>query len=490
LGERFCEGNALMFELVERMQSTALVTKAEAEQHGPPYVLPITGGWLGSEGVNVNWWQNGYYPRPFSTSSAMVEACVSAYSQTVAMCPGTHWRLKSNGGRERVKNSDLARILKEPNDYQSISDFLLGLVRDLYMYGNAFAYCERNARYEITAMHPMMARLCWPKIAEDGSIFYGLAGNYIIQNRMGEAWLPWVPKRDVLHIKLHCNDMVYHPLLGISPITAAMIDVATSDAMKQQQLAFYTNQARPSFVLSTDLLLNKDQVESLRKRWNDQSVGMSAGGTPILTGGLKPVPITMRSRDAQLAEVMKMSSTDIALAFRVPLAMLGLGSQPHGATELLMAEWVASGLGFCLNHVEESFGQTFQLKGQPDEYVEFSTEALLRSAFKDRITALKDGVTGGIFTPNEARNKEGLEDKPYGDEPRMQQQQVPLSAAAGIPAGPGETKPIPPVPGAPGAPPSPGPRSPPNGHQQPNKLAKGLVARADKFERRERRASI
>ena len=478
-------------ELVLPGQELELVEKAEGQQHGPPYILPITGGWLGSEGNSTNWWQQGFYVRLFSTTSAMVEACVSAYSQTVAMCPGTHWRLKGNGGRERIKNSDLSRILREPNDYQSISDFLLGLVRDLYMYGNAFAYCERNSRFEISALHPMMARLCWPKIAADGSIFYALAGNYIIQNRMQEAWLPYVPKRDVLHIKLHCNDLVYHPLLGISPITAAMIDVATSDAIKQQQLAFYTNQARPSFVLSTDLLLNKDQVESLRERWNDQAVGMYAGGTPILTGGLKPVPITMRSRDAQLAEVMKMSGTDIALAFRVPLAMLGLGGAPHGATELLMAEWVASGLGFCLNHVEEAFGQTFQLKGQPDEYVEFSTEALLRSAFKDRIAALKEGVTGGIFTPNEARNKEGLEDKPMGDEPRVQQQMVPLSAAAGIPAGPGSTKPIPPMPGAPGAPPQPGPRSPPNGqHQQPNKLAQRLITRAGRFERRERRTSI
>jgi len=434
-----------------------IIGKAEGATHGPPYTLPVTGGWLGVEGKSLNWWQNGFNVRPFGTYGAMVEACVSAYSQTVAMCPGDHWRTKSNGGRERVTTSALSRILREPNDYQSISDFLLNVVRDLYLDGNAYALALRNSRFEISELHPMRASLCWPQIAPDGSIFYALAGNTIIQNRLGEEFLPYVPARDVLHIKLHSNQQsAYYPLLGVTPLLSAALDIAASDAVKQQQLAFFLNQARPSFVLSTDLLLDKDQVAAVRDRWNDQAMGMNAGGTVILTGGLKPQPITMRSRDAQIAEILKMSDQDIALVFRVPFALLGITGSPAGSAEALMHEWVASGLGFCLNHVEEAFGQAFALKGQPDEYVEFDTEALLRSAFKDRIAALKEGVTGGIFSPNEARNKEGLADVAYGDMPRVQQQMVPLDAAAGIPTGPSGKVPtrIPPAPSAPPQPPT------------------------------------
>ena len=57
-----------------------------------------------------NWWQNGYNIVGASSQSAMVEACVSAYSQTVAMLPGDHWRMNDKGGRERVKTSALSRI--------------------------------------------------------------------------------------------------------------------------------------------------------------------------------------------------------------------------------------------------------------------------------------------------------------------------------------------------------------------------------------------
>jgi phage portal protein BeeE len=59
------------------------------------------------------------------------------------------------------------------------------------------------------------------------------------------------------------------------------------------------------------------------------------------------------------------------------------------------------------------------LKGQPDEYVEFDTAALLRSAFKDRIEGLTRGVQGGILAPNEARNSEGYDAVEFGDEPRV-----------------------------------------------------------------------
>jgi hypothetical protein len=101
-----------------------------------------------------------------------------------------------------------------------------------------------------------------------------------------------------------------------------------------------------------------------------------------------------------------------------------------------MQQWIATGLGFCLNHIEEAYGCFFGLKGKPDEYVEFSTDALLRAANKDRIEALARGVQGGIYAPNEAREKEGLDRVKYGDEPRVQAQVVPLSAASKIPTAP------------------------------------------------------
>ena len=423
-----------------------LLTKGEGDVRPGPYYLPVTGGWLPANSP-WNFWQDGTIPSMGYDGSAMVEACLSAYSQTVAMCPGDHWRLNDDNGRDRVITSALSRILRSPNVYQSPSDFMLNLTRSLYAEGNAYALALRNDRYEIDELHLMDPRQSCPQVAVSGDVFYRLGGNSVIDRQLGSAEQIVVPQRDVLHVRLNATRRRYpFPLVGDTPLGAALQDVAMSNAMTAQQINFYMNQARPSAVLTTDLILDKEQVQFVRDRWDEQSKGLKAGGTPILTGGLKPMVLSTTSKDAELADIMKMSEQRIALAFRVPLQILGIGGTPFGSTELLMQSWIASGLGFALNHIEDAFGLLFGLKGQPDEYVEFDTKALLRSAFKERIAALAQAVQGGIMAPNEARAEESLKAVKFGDEPRVQQQVVPLSAAGAIPA----------TPGAPGAPPQPG----------------------------------
>ena len=156
-----------------------LVRATEGAFRPGPYPLPITGGWL-PDGAPTNFWQCGIDPVGGFSRSAMVEACVSAYAQTVAMCSGDHWRLNGKGGRDRVKNSALSRILRRPNSYQSSSDFLLNATRSLFLEGNAYALALRNDRFEIDELHLMDSRMSMPRVAETGDIFYWLGGNEVI----------------------------------------------------------------------------------------------------------------------------------------------------------------------------------------------------------------------------------------------------------------------------------------------------------------------
>lgn len=387
-----------------------------------PYLL--NDGWLSAKaGKFWNWWQMGYDVHPYGDSSAMVEACISAYAQTVAMCPGDHWLTTPDGGRQRVTTSALSRVLHAPNDYQSISDFLMNLTRRLYERGEAFAYAgARNNRQEIAELHIMAYGQAM--VGSDGSIYYYLSGNEIAERRF-DLSMP-VPARDVLHVRLHTP---HDPLKGVSPILATVLERAMAGAALNQQVSFYLNQARPSFMLETDQQLTKEQTEQLRQRWNEQTQGENAGGTPILSWGLKAKPVSISPADARLADMLKITDQSIALAFRMPLAVLGIGDTPFASTEALMSSWKASGLGFCLNHIEEALGLLFRLKGQPEEYLEFDTKALMRSNFKELIEGLAKSATSGIHSSDEARNEIGLPSSPggIGKEPRVQQQVVPLS---------------------------------------------------------------
>lgn len=396
----------------------------EGEYREGPYYLPASGGWLSADaGRHSNWWQLGYDLQD-GGRSAMVEACVSAYAQTIAMCPGNHWVWGETAGRNRVTGSALTRVIRKPNEYQSISDFLLNLVYDL-MDGESFALAQRNDRYEISALHLFSARSSFAQVAESGEVFYSLSGNEIIERQLGAQRLT-VPARDVLHIRLHTPR---HPLVGESPMVAAALQMAAGNSALQQQVIFYANQARPSFLLTTDQILKREQVLSLRELWNEQSQGLNQGKTPILTAGLKAQPIAVNPHDAQLADLLKLSDQAIANVFRMPLQILGLGNMAFASTEALMQFWLSSGLGFALNHIEEAIGLLFKLKGQPDEYLEFDTSALQRSSFKERMEGWAAGTKGGIIARNEARREFEFRPVEGGDEPWVQQQDIPLSVA-------------------------------------------------------------
>jgi HK97 family phage portal protein len=467
-----------------------LVRATEGAFRPGPYYLPVTGGWL-PNGAAINWWQQGYNPMGAPGYGAMVEACLSAYSQTVAMCPGSHWLMNNKGGRDRVTVSALSRILRHPNDYQSISDFMLNLTRSLYFDGNAYALCLRNDRFEIDELHLMNPLMSRAQLAITGDVFYTLAGNNVIAQRMeGEQNISLVvPQRDVLHVRLHTPESKHpFPLRGETPLIAAYADIATSQAISNQQIQFYQNEARPSAVLQTDMALDKDLVQALTDRWDEKSRGLHQGKTPVLTHGLKVQPWSTPGKDAAIAEMMKLSQEHIALAFRIPLQILGIGGTTYSSTELLMQSWIASGLGFCLNHIEEAFGVTFNLWGQPDEYVEFDTAALLRSAFKERIEGLARAVQGGVYSPNEARAIEGLDAVKFGDEPRLQAQVVPLSIAGQIPTAPS-------APAAPAQPGAPQPDKPPAPSQDEQaakhqRRVRSLIHAADQIDRQRDRERV
>jgi HK97 family phage portal protein len=409
---------------------------AEGEYRPGPYPL-ISGGVMPDAwGQYANFWQMGYPPQGiggFGSCSAMVEACVSAYAQTIAQCQLNHWLDLGNGGRQRITNSALSRVLRAPNDYQTASDFILNAVRSLYLDGNAYALALRNDRYEVSSLHLMRPNYCYAEPIQ-GEVFYSLGGNTIINSRLdalGFEPLSAVPARDVFHVKLHSS---WNYLRGETPLTAAALSLAAGNAALSQLGTFYQNQARPGGTLQTDLNLTSEQVTQLRTRWEEQSKGLNAGGTPILTHGLKFEPITVNAADAQFAETMKYSDQQICQVFGIPMAIIGSEAQPTGSTEALMAFWISKGLGFALNQVELAIDRLFGLSKIDGEYSEFDTTILMRSAFKDRMDALTKAVQGGIYSPNEARALESLPAAEDGEEPRVQQQVVPLSAWDQMPA--------------------------------------------------------
>jgi hypothetical protein len=92
-------------------------------------------------------------------------------------------------------------------------------------------------------------------------------------------------------------------------------------------------------------------------------------------------------------------------------------------------------------------------------------------------------VQGGIYSPNEARNLEDLDTVKDGDEPRLQQQVVPLSAASAIQPSAHGPK-IPAAPPAEGQPPAAAIPAPKKSNDDVRESVRRLFAAAERAGRR------
>ncbi|MFG6080739.1 phage portal protein [Paracoccus litorisediminis] len=392
------------------------------------FALPITGGFIPSSWP-WNFWQQGRDPVG-SSASPIVQACIATYAQTVASLPARHVSEVPGEGVKVISTSPLSRVLRAPNPYQTPVDFFSMLTADLFGCGNAFAACIRDDRHQVIELHPLPARSVIVHVAHhddgDPATFYAIPNLPLLPASLaGQV----IPARDLLHLRINADPRA--PLRGRSPVEALAAQIASTNAIAAHQAAFFSNMSRPSGLLTTDERITKEQMMQLRDAWQNQSQQLNSGGVPILASGLKWQTMSITSQDSQLVEAYGLGVEEIARAFRIPLPLIGnlSGASQYGTIADLASLWAAQGLGSVLQLIEASFGGFFGLP--TGTRMDLDESALLRADPAGRADILVKLVGAGVMSPNEARRSEGLPDAEFGDEPRVLQQMVPLSAATG-----------------------------------------------------------
>jgi HK97 family phage portal protein len=353
-------------------------------------------------------------------------ACVMSFARATSQATPAHKRINSSGKHEIVEGSPAARLLRYPNAYQTFDQFIFNIVGALGFDGETLALIVRDDRGAPAELHQVPRRAWQPYVApESGAVFY-----YVGESASGlyPRRLELVPARDVIHFRQYTPR---HPLVGETALAAAALATGINVALSSSQAAFFQNMARPAGILSTDQVLNRDQMTRLRAAFEEQAAGMSQGKLPILGNGLKFQALAISSVDAQLIESQRMSVEEIARVMGVPLPVIGvLQGATYNNVEQLINHWLAVSLGCVLETVERLLDRGFALPR--NEYVELDTNALLRSDLAARIDALTKGIQGGLYAPDEARELEGLNPTPGGSMPFLQQQMTPLDKLGAI----------------------------------------------------------
>jgi len=376
-----------------------------------------------------NWFQLGATPPGTSEAmaSAAVYSCVSILAQEVSRLPVRHWAQIEGSPKTAQRGSIPTSILRRPNGYQTRSDFWLAMMSAVLLEGNAYAWAIRDGFGDVLELHPILPRAAGVLVVPtSGEVFYQIA-HPIATGGASKT----VPARDILHLRLFCTT---HPLIGVTPLQACAWSVKQGSQIQQQSTRFFGNASRPSGLLTTPARLAPGQLKEIREQFEAGTAGPNAGRVGVVDQDLKWQPLTMSAVDAQLIEQYQLTVDDIARVYRVPLYMLGdLSKATFRNVESLQRAFVAQTLGFYLEHIEAALDLFFRLDGD-SEWVEFDVEAgVQRAETRDRIEAYTKGVQGGIYTPNEARGREGLPPAEGGDELWAQSQMQPLSRLAAEP---------------------------------------------------------
>lgn len=255
-------------------------------------------------------------PPVVNTASSMrvsaVYACVSLIAGAISTLPLPIYK-RTEDGRERVDHEYWWLLNEQPNEDLSAAVFWEYMVAARMFNGDAFAEIKRASTRssKITGFEPLHPGTVTP-FRENKRLFYK-----ITEDGKDRVLNP----ADMLHIPSLGYDGIRSP----SPITyAAQQAIGTALSANEHNSRFFTNGARPDFVLTAPGNLSTDQAEMIRATWNDKHQGPMKSHLPaVLTGDMKVQQLTMSAEDAQLLETCNFQIEEIARILGVPPHMIG-----------------------------------------------------------------------------------------------------------------------------------------------------------------------
>lgn len=351
-------------------------------------------------------------------SIAAVFACVQALSESTACLPFHVYQCDADGVRVRADNHPLARVLRQPNDYQSGMAFREAMTGDVLLHGNAFARKEYNGAGELVALHPLITRhvvvvrLPSGRLAYDYTDLFGNLSRYLDD--------------EIFHLADR-TEAGWH--LGRSRIAIAREQLGLALAQREHGTSTFRNGSFPLGVLEApaDRIISTEQVDRLKHDWALRYSGKhNAGKTPLLQWGIKYNPVTVPLEDMQWIAAQKMTVEEVARIFRVPPTLIqDLSHGTYTNVAELGSQFVRYSLQRWLSMWEAEVSR--QLLGpiaRARYHAEHSVDGLLRGNPEARAAFYSSAITAGWMTVDEVRHLENLppladatpENEPDGDE--------------------------------------------------------------------------
>lgn len=372
------------------------------------------------------WQRNKEERRESIAAHNAVYSCITLIASDVGKLPVCLKQQDANDIWTEVASPSFSPVLRKPNRYQNRIKFYEQWVVSKLINGNTYVLKERDDRKIVVALYILDPFRTKALVAADGSVYYQLSRD----NLTGINEQVTVPASEIIH-----DTMVplFHPLCGISPLTACGLAASQSLSIQRNSTAFFENGSQPSGILTAPGDIADEDAARLKKYWEEKFSGQNAGKVAVVGSDLKYTSMTMSAVDSQLIEQLKWSAETVCSCFHVPAYMIGVGQPPsYNNIEALNQQYYTQCLQGLIECIELCLDEGLGLVDVPGKTygTEFDLDSLLRMDTATKVKTATDGIRGGLLMPDEARKKFDLKPVKGGNQVYLQQQNFSLEALA------------------------------------------------------------
>lgn len=409
------------------------LTLAAFGKAAPPTLSGVDsrGGWwpIIRESVAGAWQSNVTVEIANVLTYSPVYACLRIIASDIAKLRPKLVRLQDTGVWVETENPAFSPVLRKPNRYQTSIEFFEHWVLQKLIHGNAYVLLQRDGRGVVAAMYVLDSTRVRPLVAPDGAIYYQLHSDALSGIPDGVM----VPASELIHDKMAT---LYHPLVGISPISACGVAAVEALRIQENSTVFFGNGSKPGGVLTAPGHISQETADRVKAYWDTNFTGENIGKVAVLGDGLKYEGMAATAVESQLIEQLRWTAEDVCQAFGVPRHKVGVGPDPTWQNiEALNLQYYQQCLQEKIEKIELLLDLALGLAPSKIDGVrygvEFEVDNLMRMDTSGRVNAAKTGVDSGALSPDEARFRYfDLGPVPGGGTPYMQQQNYSLAALA------------------------------------------------------------
>ena len=328
-----------------------------------------------------------------------VYACDKVISEDIAKTPIKIKRKNEDGSRTDDVTHPVYGLLHDlANPAMTACEFKEFMQSSLNLWGNAFAEITRNQRNEPIALWPLEPGRMEVTLNSLNQLVY----RYAMANGQKKEWLFNAANPPIFHLRQ--NAVAPSWWLGRSPIRVLREALGLAIAQQRYQVRHFGQGGHAQMQLTMPGSAEPQAAKTILQDYEKLTRGEENWHRPIfMPFGLEAKPMAMPHRDAQLADMLKLTRSQAGGVFRVSAHKINdLDKATFSNIEHLNIAHVGDCLGPHFKRWTQAIARDLMNpKSFNTHFAVFKIDELIRGDFKTLNDGLSTQRQNGVITAND-----------------------------------------------------------------------------------------